>query len=60
MTSEDDYAAAAHWAEHEMVLPPNSRTALHGAAAAQFARALLVRAGVDLSGVSTTDVPPDA
>jgi hypothetical protein len=54
--TEDDYAAAADWAEYDMVLVPNSRTALHGAAAAQYSRALLARAGVDVSGVSGSDV----
>jgi hypothetical protein len=33
--------AAAHWAEKEMTLPVNSRTALHGADAAAHGRAAL-------------------
>ncbi len=41
---EKDYAAAAAWAEHEMVLPANSKTALRGESAAAFGRDLVARA----------------
>ncbi len=39
-----DYAAAAAWAEHEMVLPVDSTTALRGEAAAAFGRGMVARA----------------
>ncbi len=42
--TEPDYKAAAEWAEDDMVLPMNSTTALHGAAAAQHGRDALERA----------------
>ncbi|MFD7161231.1 hypothetical protein ACFV9C_42065 [Kribbella sp. NPDC059898] len=38
-----DYDAAAEWAEHDMELPANSKTALRGDAAATFGRELLER-----------------
>ncbi|MGQ0624439.1 MAG: ribbon-helix-helix domain-containing protein [Sporichthyaceae bacterium] len=41
---ERDYQHAADWAEHDMALKPDSRTALRGAAAAEHGRALLERA----------------
>lgn len=41
---EKDYAAVAAWAEHEMVLPTDSKTALRGEAAAAFGRDLVARA----------------
>lgn len=44
MTSEKDYAAAAEWAENEMTLPKNSRSALRGKDAAEFGRAVIERA----------------
>ena len=34
----------ADWAEHEMILKPNSNTALRGQAAAEFGRATIERA----------------
>jgi hypothetical protein len=42
--AEKDYDAAAEWAEHDMTLPKNSRTARRGAAAADFGRSVLERA----------------
>ncbi|MET3642796.1 hypothetical protein ABIC73_004399 [Prescottella equi] len=39
-----NYDEAADWAEHEMTLPENSKTARRGAAAAEAGRALLARA----------------
>jgi hypothetical protein len=45
MTNTDkDYDAAADWAEHDMNLPKNSRTALRGDAASDFGRKVLERA----------------
>ncbi len=45
MTSKKkNYDEAADWAEHEMTLPENSKTARRGAAAAEAGRALLARA----------------
>jgi hypothetical protein len=45
MTNTDkDYHAAAIWAEHDMTLPKNSRTALRGKPAADFGRSVLDRA----------------
>ena len=41
---EKDYQAAADWAEHEMTLKPNSKTALRGAEALAFGRDLIERA----------------
>lgn len=41
---EKDYAAAAEWAEHEMVLSADSTTALRGEAAAAFGRDMVARA----------------
>ncbi|HEY3556335.1 MAG TPA: hypothetical protein VGL05_02660 [Kribbella sp.] len=41
--TEKDYDAAAEWAEHDMSLPENSRTALRGQAAAEFGRELIER-----------------
>ncbi len=38
-----DYDAAAEWAEHDMQLPKNSKTALRGKAAAEFGRDLIER-----------------
>lgn len=39
--AEADYAAAAEWAEHDMVLPAHSMTALRGDEAAAAGRAAL-------------------
>lgn len=39
-----DHEDAARWAEDDMVLPENSKTARRGAAAAKAGRALLARA----------------
>lgn len=44
MTSDQDYTAAAEWAEHDMVLPARSTTARRSPAAAEHGRALLERA----------------
>ena len=44
MTTEKDYQAAADWAEHEMTLKPNSRTARRGAIAADYGREVVERA----------------
>lgn len=41
---EQDYLQAADWAENDMALKPESRTALRGPAAAEHGRALLERA----------------
>ncbi|MGQ0467662.1 MAG: ribbon-helix-helix protein, CopG family [Sporichthyaceae bacterium] len=41
---EQDYLQAADWAETDMALKPESRTALRGPAAAEHGRALLERA----------------
>jgi hypothetical protein len=38
-----DYDAAADWAEHDMQLPENSKTALRGQEAADFGRDLVER-----------------
>lgn len=45
MGQSKDYTAAADWAEHEMVLPKNSGSALVGDDAAAFGKDLLRRAG---------------
>lgn len=42
--SEQDYEAAAEWAEHQMQLEPGSPTALRGARATEHGRAALERA----------------
>jgi hypothetical protein len=39
----DKYGDAAEWAEHDMELPENSRSALRGQAAADFGRDLIER-----------------
>ncbi|WP_072691462.1 hypothetical protein [Rhodococcus marinonascens] len=44
MTKKKDYEAAASWADDDMVLPKDSKTARRGAAAAEAGRALLARA----------------
>ena len=41
--TDEEYAAAAEWAEQDMTLPRNSTTALRGDAAATFGRGLLER-----------------
>ena len=41
--TEKDYDEAAEWAEHDMTLPKNSKTALRGEAAADFGRELVER-----------------
>ncbi len=41
MSTDASDARLAEWAEHEMILNPDSKTALHGAAAAAKGRALL-------------------
>jgi hypothetical protein len=41
--TEKDYDSAAEWAEHDLSLPKNSRTALRGGAAAGFGRELIER-----------------
>jgi hypothetical protein len=41
--SEKDYDAAAEWAEHDMTLPKNSKSALQGEDAAAFGRELVER-----------------
>lgn len=44
MSTEQDYDAAAEWAEKDMTLAPGSTTALRGTAAADLGRGLLERA----------------
>lgn len=44
MMNEKDAQALSDWAEREMVLKPNSRTALRGRPAAEFGRATIERA----------------
>lgn len=44
MNSEQQYDAAADWAEKEMTLTSGSATALHGTAAADLGRGLVARA----------------
>ncbi|MEF9411295.1 MULTISPECIES: hypothetical protein [Rhodococcus] len=44
MTKKKTYEDAARWAEDDMVLPENSKTARRGSAAAEVGRALLARA----------------
>lgn len=46
MATKRNDQAVADWAEHDMTLPARSKTALHGAAAAEHGRAALERAGV--------------
>jgi hypothetical protein len=41
--TEKDYDAAAEWAEHDMTLPQDSKTALRGEDAAAFGRDLIER-----------------
>ncbi|MEV4266230.1 hypothetical protein [Kribbella sp. NPDC049584] len=41
--SEKDYDAAAEWAEHDMKLPEQSKSALRGDAAAAFGKDLIER-----------------
>lgn len=41
----EDYSAAADWAERDMTLPRNSTSARRGQAAADFGRDLLAKAG---------------
>ncbi|WP_405062306.1 hypothetical protein OG474_11870 [Kribbella sp. NBC_01505] len=41
--SEKDYDAAAEWAEHDMTLPEDSKSALRGQAAAAFGSDLIER-----------------
>lgn len=43
-TDQQDYEAAAEWAEKDMTLTPKSSTALRGAAAGALGRGLLERA----------------
>ena len=43
--SGDDFDSASEWAEHDMTLPDNSKSALRGPAAAAFGRDLLQRSG---------------
>ena len=44
-STEDEYAAAAEWAENDMTLPVASTSALQGADATAFGRELLERVG---------------
>jgi len=44
MSTEQDYDAAAEWAQKDMTLAPGSTTALRGTAAADLGRGLLERA----------------
>lgn len=53
--TEQDYQAAADWAENEMTLRPDSETALRGSAAAEHGREAIARA---LGGRPSID--PDA
>jgi hypothetical protein len=53
--TEKDYDAAAEWAEHDMALPENSRSALRGEVAAEFGRDLIER-----SRGGRPSVDPDA
>jgi hypothetical protein len=55
MANAKDYQAAADWAEHAMVLKPDSTTALRGADAAKRGREVLAKA---LGGRPSID--PDA
>jgi hypothetical protein len=57
----DDQIAAklASWAEHEMALTPNSSTALHGAAAAEFGRATIDGAVVGGPTIDEPHVPAE-
>jgi hypothetical protein len=54
-TTPKDYDAASSWAEDEMTLPTNSRTARRGAAAAAHGREMLARAGAGRPALPETD-----
>jgi hypothetical protein len=60
LTMDDQIAAKlAGWAEHEMALTPNSSTALHGAAAAEFGRATIADAVVGGPTIGEPHVPAE-
>jgi hypothetical protein len=56
VSDKDRYDALADWAEHDMTVAPGDATIRRGAAAAEFGREMLERAGVGRTRLDPTEV----